>query len=302
MNNKNLIINEITPKRSVALILLALAAVLWSLGGILIKLVSLNPVAIAGMRSLIAACEILIFIKKPDLKFTPLKFVSSFAYAATVISFVCATKLTTAANAIILQYTAPIYVAIFGAIILKEKVRWYDILTTGLILCGMVLFFLDKLSPGGMLGNIVAVFSGLAFAFSTLLLRLQKDDSPLDRIFWGNIFTAVVAVPFMFEKMPDFKSWLGLILLGVFQLGFSYMIFSVAIKNASALEAVLIPMIEPVLNPIWVAIFLNEVPGFLSLVGGLIVIFSVTARCIYISLQARNQLPVSTKKEIQKEE
>lgn len=302
MNNKNLIINEITPKRSVALILLALAAVLWSLGGILIKLVSLSPVAIAGMRSLIAACVILIFIKKPDLKFTPLKFVSSFAYAATVISFVCATKLTTAANAIILQYTAPIYVAIFGAIILKEKVRWYDILTTGLILGGMVLFFLDKLSPGGMLGNIVAVFSGLAFAFSTLLLRLQKDDSPLDRIFWGNIFTAVVAVPFMFEKMPDFKSWLGLILLGVFQLGFSYMIFSVAIKNASALEAVLIPMIEPVLNPIWVAIFLNEVPGFLSLVGGLIVIFSVTVRCIYISLQARNQLPVSTKKEIQKAE
>lgn len=281
MNDSGRGITNIMPRRSFALFLLALTAVLWSLGGLLIKLVSWNPIAIAGMRSLIAAVLILFFIKKPDFKFTPLKFASAFVYAATVISFVCATKLTTAANAIILQYTAPVYVAVFGAIFLKEKVKWYDAVTIVIVLGGMILFFVDKLSPGGMLGNILAVFSGVVFALVALLLRLQKDDSPLDRIFWGNILTAVVSIPFLFQSVPDGKSILGIGLLGIFQLGFSYVLFSIAIKNVSALEAVLIPVIEPVLNPVWVALVLHEVPGVFSIIGGTVVLVIITLRCVY---------------------
>ncbi len=274
-------IKEITPKRSLALLFLALTAVLWSLGGMLIKLVDWNPVAIAGSRSLVAAILILFFIKKPDFKFTFIKFAASFVYAATVISFVAATKLTTAANAIILQYTAPIYVAVFGAIFLKEKVRWYDVITILSVIVGMLLFFMDKISAGGMLGNILAIISGVFFALVAVLLRLQKDDSPLDRIFWGNIITAVISVPFMFMSIPDTKSLVGIGLLGIFQLGISYIFYSMAIKNVSALEAVLIPVIEPVLNPIWVALVLHEIPGVYSLIGGGFVLVVITLRCIY---------------------
>lgn len=299
MNNiRNNVIN-MTPKRSAALLFLAFTAVLWSLGGLLIKLVSWNPIAIAGMRSLIAAGLILIFIKKPDFKFTFLKFSSAFVYSATVITFVCATKLTTAANAIILQYTAPIYVAVFGAIFLKEKVKAYDIITIITVLGGMLLFFIDKLSSDGLLGNILAIISGITFALTALLLRFQKDDSPLDRIFWGNILTALIAVPFMFMSMPDAKSWVGLIMLGVFQLGFSYILFSIAIKNVSALEAVLIPMIEPILNPIWVALFVNEIPGLFSLIGGMIVITAVTIRCVYTYYLSKNTICETDRQEIQ---
>lgn len=296
---KNFNITDITPRRGAALLFLVFTGILWSLGGLLIKLVSLNPVAIAGMRSLIAALLILVFIKKPDFKFTPVKFASTVAYAGTVILFVSATKLTTAANAIILQYTAPIFVAVFGSLFFKEKVKTYDIVTLAFIFGGMILFFLDKLSPGNLLGNVLAIISGVAFAFTSLLLRYQKDDSPLDRIFWGNVLTTVIALPFMFEKVPDFKSLTGLILLGVFQLGFSYILFSIAIKNVSALESVLIPMIEPILNPIWVALLLHEIPGFFALIGGAIVISAVTIRCIYIYTLSKKGLKISKKKDIQ---
>lgn len=290
-------ISGIMPQRSIALFLLALTAVLWSLGGMLIKLVSWNPLAIAGMRSLIAAILILFFIKKPDFRFTPLKFASAFVYAATVISFVCATKLTTAANAIVLQYTAPVYVAVFGAIFLKEKVKWYDIVTIIAVMGGMLLFFLDKLSAGGMLGNIIAIVSGVFFASVALLLRMEKDDSPLERIFWGNIFTAVVAIPFMFHEVPDAKSIIGIGLLGIFQLGFSYILFSIAIKNVSALEAVLIPVIEPILNPVWVALVVHEIPGFYSIIGGIVVIVIITLRCVYTYHLSKKQEIIEIKKE-----
>ncbi len=288
MTNFN--INNVTPKRSVALLFLVFTAILWSAGGLLIKLVSLNPIAIAGFRSIIAALLILCFIKKPDIKFTPIKLAAAFMYAATVISFVCATKMTTAANAIIIQYTAPIYVVIFGALFFKEKVKWYDIITIIVILGGMILFFLDKLSPGGLMGNLIAAFSGITFAFTALLLRFQKDDSPLDRIFWGNVLTAIISIPFMFQTLPNTKSLIGLCLLGVFQLGFSYILFSLAIKNVSALEAVLIPMIEPILNPIWVAIFLNEIPGIYSIIGGLVVVSIIVLRCVYIYSLSKNNV------------
>ncbi len=280
------------------MVLLALTAVLWSLGGLLIKLVDWNPVAIAGTRSLIAAALILFFIKKPDFRFTFLKFAASFVYAATVITFVAATKLTTAANAIVLQYTAPIYVAILGAVFLREKVRWYDIITIAAVFGGMLLFFIDKLSAGGMLGNILGIISGVFFALVALLLKLQKDDSPLDRIFWGNVMTALIALPFMFQSVPDAKSLAGIGLLGIFQLGFSYILFSVAIKNVSALEAVLIPVIEPVLNPIWVALVVHEVPGFYSILGGSLVLTIITARCVYAYYLSRTGEPDRNKKDI----
>ena len=263
-----------------AIIFLVLAAILWSLGGILIKWIEWNPVAIAGVRSGIAALLILTILRRPRLNWSVPQIGGAIAYAGTVILFVMANKLTTAANAILLQYTAPIYVALFGAWFLKERTNWMDWATIFCVLGGMVLFFLDDVSGGGLLGNILAVCSGLCFAALVLFMRKQKDESPLESVFWGNILTALIGLPFMFGSMPSTSSWVGLLFLGVFQLGFSYILYSIAIKQVRALEAILIPVIEPILNPIWVFLLMGETPGPWALVGGVIVIISVTSRCI----------------------
>lgn len=264
-----------------SILLLVFTAILWSTGGMLIKLINWNPMAIAGMRSLIAVIFITAIYTRPKFKFTFINIAGSIAYAATVILFVSANKLTTAANTILLQFTAPVYVALFGTWFLGEKITRIDWITIFLTLGGMSLFFLDDLSAGNTLGNILAIFSGVVFAWLVLLLRKQKDEKPIDSIIYGNIITALIGLPFMFDKMPDTNSWIGLFLLGTFQLGLSYIFYSIAIKNVTAIEAILIPVIEPLLNPIWVLFAIGETPGYWALIGGLIVISSITLRSIY---------------------
>lgn len=273
--------------RSQAIILLVLTAILWSFGGLLIKMVKWNPIAIAGMRSAISALLLLILIKKPTFKFTFSQIIGTIAYSATVILFVSANKLTTAANAILLQYTAPIFVAILGALFLKERVKISDWITIVIVSGGMVLFFLDDLASGNSLGNILAILSGLCFATMIICLREQKSSSPILTVFWGNVLTAVIGIPFMTGSMPDTTSWLVLVLLGVFQLGLSYILYTIAIKKVTALEGILIPIIEPILNPIFVLIFTGEIPGSWSLIGGIIVLVSITLRCVYSVISQR---------------
>jgi drug/metabolite transporter (DMT)-like permease len=267
-------------RQQLAILFLVITAVLWSSGGLLIKIVDWNPIAIAGSRSAIAA--LVIFAFKPRMKFN-LSFAQlggAFCYAATVIMFVAATKLTTAANAILLQYTAPVYVALLSYWFLRERITKFDILTIVAAVGGMTLFFLDDLSKGGFWGNIIAILSGFSFAGTALFLRKQKDSSPLESIFIGNILTLLIGFPFMVQSSPNTAGWLGLILLGVFQLGCSYIFYSEAIKHVTALEGILIPVLEPILNPIWVFLLLQERPGRWAIVGGIIVLISVTVRCL----------------------
>lgn len=273
-------LNKLEASRTVSLLLLAATAILWSFGGLLIKLVQWNPIAIAGMRSLIAALLLLAIIRHPKLPRSLPQFAGILAYAATVILFVLANKLTTAANAILLQYTAPVYVALLGAWFLKERVSKTDWATIFLVLGGMVLFFLDDLKGGGLAGNIVALLSGFSFAIMIISLRSQKSASPLETVFWGNVMTAVIGIPFMIGPLPTAKSWLGLILLGIFQLGLSYILYTIAIRKVTALEGILIPVIEPIMNPILVLIVLNEIPGTWSIAGGILVLISITVRCV----------------------
>ena len=275
------LINKTENKRILSIIMLALTAVLWSFGGVLIKLVTWNPIAIAGTRSIIAAITILCVLRKPDFKFTKDKLFGAIAYALTVILFVSANKYTSAANAILLQYSAPIYVAIFGYIVLKEKATLKDWLTISFVIIGMILFFIEDINGGNLLGNILAILSGVAFAFTAIFMRKQKNANPLESILWGNIITALIGVFFMFSgTMPNTKGWVALILLGTLQLGVSYILYSYAIKEVTALEATIIPVIEPILNPVWVFIILGEIPGTWALIGGAIVLISVTWRCI----------------------
>ncbi|KUO71137.1 MAG: hypothetical protein APF77_23795 [Clostridia bacterium BRH_c25] len=273
-----------------SILYLIIASLLWSTGGLLIKSIQWNAMAIAGMRSLIAAIIMLAVIKKPNLKFNKYKIGGAFAYVGTVALFVMANKLTTAATAILLQYTAPIYVALLGAWLLKERTTALDWLTIFLVFGGMFLFFIDEMSPGGMLGNIYAALSGICFASMVLMLRKQKDESPLESVFWGNVLTAIIGLPFMFTSMPDTSSWIGLLLLGVFQLGISYILYALAIKHVSALEAILIPVIEPLLNPVWVFLVMAELPGPWAFVGGFIVLTSIVGRSVITVMGARHDV------------
>jgi drug/metabolite transporter (DMT)-like permease len=271
--------------RHKAIVFLALSAILWSFGGLFIKLVSWNPMAIAGLRSFIAVLVLLAYVRHPRFTWSFPQMGGAIAYAVTVTLFVLATKLTTAANAILLQYTAPIYVALLGAWFLGERAEWFDWIIILILIGGIALFFLDHLTVGNLLGNGFAILSGISFACLVLFLRKQKNESPIGSIILGNLLTSLVGLPFMFESMPGALSWAGLLFLGVVQLGLSYVLYSEAIKHSTALEAILIPGIEPVLNPIWVFLILGEVPGKWALVGGAIVFVSVTTRSVIAALR-----------------
>jgi drug/metabolite transporter (DMT)-like permease len=268
------------PLQQRAVIFLIITALLWSSGGLLIKWVTWNPIAIAGTRSAIAALVMLAFRPKMKIHWGFAQLGGAIFYAITVILFVTANKMTTAANAILLQYTAPIYVATFSYWFLGERITKLDLATIATAIGGMILFFLDGLSKQGFWGNIVAILSGIAFAGTALFLRKQKDSSPLESLFLGNVLTALIGLPYVMHSWPNATGWLGLILLGVFQLGFSYILFAEAMKHVTALEGILIPILEPVLNPIWVFLLLNERPGRWAIAGGIIVLISVSFRCL----------------------
>lgn len=268
--------------RTKAILFLVAASVLWSSGGILIKLVDWNPVAIAGSRSFIAAWIVLLYLRKPKFTWSKAQLGGAVAYAATVILFVAANKLTTSANAILLQYTAPVFVAILGIWILKEKTHWFDWTAIVFVFGGMALFFIDNVGGGSTLGNMLGVLSGFCLACLTIALRFQKHGSPIETTLLGNVLTFLVAIPFMLGPIPDARSLLGIVLLGIFQLGFSYILYALAIKHVSALEAILIAVLEPLLNPVWVFIFAGEKPSLFALCGGAIVIVSVLTRNVIV--------------------
>jgi drug/metabolite transporter (DMT)-like permease len=273
-------LQKVDSVRSRAIIMQLFAAILWSFGGLLIKLVDLNPIAIAGIRSLIASFVIFVFLKKSALKLTWNKALGAVSYTSLVILFVSATKATTSANAILLQYTSPIYIAIFGGWLLNEKAKLREWITILFVIGGMVLFFMDDMAGGSMKGNVLAILSGVALGLNTMFMRREKDADPLENVFWGSILTILVSIPFMFDKAPSPKGWIGLILLGVFQIGVSYILYAKAIKNITALESTFISLVEPLLNPVWVFLTIGELPGMWSVMGGIIVLVSVTVSCL----------------------
>lgn len=267
-------------KRFKWIIYLSITATLWSMGGLFIKMVDLNPIAIAGCRSFIAVIIILLIKGVPNFKIIKYEMLGAISYTGTVLLFVSATKFTTAANAIFLQYTAPIYVAILSVYFLNEKINKYDIITIIVVILGMSLFFIEKVGGGSLFGNILAIISGVSFALTAIFLRKLKDGSPINIIIYGNILSSLIGLPFLIGASITSKSVIGLMFLGVFQLGISYIFYAEAIKHVTALEGILVPIIEPILNPVWVFIFIGEKPGFLSILGGLIVLTAITTRCI----------------------
>ena len=269
-------------------VLLLLAALCWSLGGVLIKSIDWPPMAIAGGRSAIAIPIILLCVGRPRFTFSAAQIGGALGYAGTVILFVFATRMTTAANAIFLQYTAPIYVALIGRWYLSERASRIDWLVIAVALLGIALFFMDRLTTAGMWGNIIALGSGLCFASVALFLRKEKAGSPVASIVLGNILVALVGLPFMLQapSLGEGGLW-RLVLLGTVQLGLPYVLYATAIKQVTALEATLIPLLEPVLNPLWVMLALGERPGPWAIVGGFLVLAAVLGRGVIMMRDGR---------------
>jgi drug/metabolite transporter (DMT)-like permease len=269
-----------------ALVMLAMCGVFWSTAGVLIKLVDWNVAAIWGARSMIAAATLWL-VRRPSWKgISRYEWSAAFALAATTGLFILANKLTTAANAILIQYSAPIWVALLGQWFLGERASRLDWITIAVVLLGISLFFMDQLTLDHIAGNLVAVAAGVAFAANAMFLRkvalsgtAEAPGDPLRPLLLGNVIGAVCGAPFFFVgHPPGLTAWGALVALGVVQQAAAYLCYAAGIRHATALEAILIPVIEPILSPIWVAIAIGERPGPWALVGGVVVIGAVTAR------------------------
>jgi drug/metabolite transporter (DMT)-like permease len=255
---------------------LLLTAALWSSSGLLIKLLSWEPLAILGGRSIVAGIVILLYLRRVDLRFTRLQVVGALSYVGTQLTFITATKLTTAANAIFLQYTAPVYVLLLGWWLLKERPRRGDWIAIAVILLGLLLFLGDSLTLQGLRGNLLAILSGMLLAVMTLATRSEKHGTPAATFLLGCCIGAVLGLPSLL-RAPFTPLNLGMIAyLGAFQMGLALILYSAAIRHVRALEASLILTLEPILNPLWVFLVIGEAPGPLALVGALLVVLAVT--------------------------
>ncbi len=268
-----------------AMLQMALCAAMWSIAGIFIKLIPWNPFVIAGFRSLIASFVLLAYIKKTGMKLRLNKRTVSIALVTgiTFLLFVSANKLTTAANAIALQYTAPVFLLGISAVFLHQRFRFGDVLAVVLTLCGIALFFFDKLEPGQLFGNLVAVAAGLTMSLMFLLTGNSDDETRMGGIYFAHLLTAAVGVPlaFFYETQITQAAVLSILALGIVQLGIPYVLYGLASRRCSPLTCSLISVVEPILNPVWVLIFDGEAPGIFALVGGAAVVLTVTVWCVW---------------------
>lgn len=258
-----------------------IAAVLWSTGGLFIKLISLNSIQLSFFRSLLSALTILLLFKKVAIKFNSGTLINALFYSAILILFVIAAKTTTVANAIFLQYTAPIYVLIFEPLFLKTKFEKKNLITILICFTGMVLFFMGKLSTGDVTGNIIALLSGLALSFFLIGMKKNKPEYQFATIFYGNFFITLICAFSIFDiQSLHWKDLMMVSYLGIFQIGIAYAIFSYGLKRINAIEASLVAMIEPVLNPVWTYLGYGEVPSGFAIIGGIVILFAILLRTI----------------------
>jgi drug/metabolite transporter, DME family len=283
-------------------IFILLAALLWSTGGLGVKSVEMPSLALAGFRSAFAAPVLgvvaIVLAKRRGVSLAefarrPLVWGAAASYALMVVTFVVAAKLTTAANAILLQYTGPIYVALLSWPLLRERVRRVDVAATIGCLLGMCLFVLDQVSAKGRLGDLVAIASSLGFAGVPLLMRLDYVRSgrhaadpatgPLVAMTFGNLIACAVCAPAMARELGapiGLEGWSWIAFLGVFQIGVAYVLYAAAVNALPALRSTLLATIEPILNPLWVAIFRGERPTKWAAIGGVVILVSVTLQAV----------------------
>ncbi len=263
-------------------------AILWSTSGLFIKIIDWNPMIIAGARSFIAFLFILAVRRLRPLPPPPRGtsrwpvFMAAFFYAATMILFVIANKMTASANVILLQYIAPVWAAFLGWIIAKERPQSEHWVAMGAIAVGLYVFFKNGLSGGSNLGNGIAVLSGITFGAYSVFMRLQKRGRPEDSVLLSHLFTALVCFPFLFvvPPTPTTLSIGAILALGILQIGLASLLFAYGIRRITAVQAMLTAVVEPVLNPVWVFMVTGEKPSSSAFLGGSIILTAVIASSI----------------------
>lgn len=274
-----------TKQKNTAIFQMLACAALWSTGGILIKLIPWNAFVITGIRSFFSAgvVAIYMYMAKMPVVFTKKSMFTGVSLWLTFSCFVAANKLTTAANAIVLQFTAPVFIMLFSAVFMKRKFRPADIITVILTLGGISLFFLDQISSGHILGNVIAILSGALMACMYIGVGAGQGAERMSGLFIANSLAFLAGIPFMIVTKPVVSPLpvLYIVILGVFQLGIAYILFAKAAEYCPPLACSLLGAVEPLLNPVWVYLFDGEAPGFFALIGGVIVIITITCWCVY---------------------
>lgn len=256
------------------------AAALWSSAGAAIKLSQLGGWQLAAGRSLVAGAVLALVLSGSRRLPSRKAWLVASAYAATVVLFVVANKLTTSANAIFLQDTAPLYVLALSPVLLKERATRGELAAVPVFIAGLALFFVDRLEPGQLLGNVLALVSGLSFALCILGLRAVPSEGQAILV-WGNLLAGVGALaPALDGPTPTATDLWIVLFLGTFQLGLSYALFQYGVRHTPAVEASLLVLLEPVLNPIWTFLFTGERPGSWALLGGTIILAATAWRTL----------------------
>lgn len=268
-----------------------LCAALWSIAGIFIKLIPWNSIVIAGLRSLIAGLVMFVYMRARGIGFTADRrsLAGGAALCLTLTCFVAANKLTTAANSIVLQFTAPMFIVVFSALFLKKRFSRADVLAVVLTMAGISLFFFDQLTPGHLAGNCVAIFAGMAFACYYMSLEGASESQRMSAILIAHGLTFLVGLPFTFVYPPELSAApvACILVLGVVQLGIPYVLLGRASGACPPLACSLLGAVEPLLNPVWVFIFDGEAPGLWALIGGVVVVATITVWCVYGDLRGK---------------
>ena len=264
---------------------MVMCAMLWSIAGLLIKHVEMNPFVIAGGRSFFAAITVVVFMLITKQKFIVSRdsLLSGALLCGVFICFVGANKLTTAANAIVLQYTSPIFVIIFSVLFLHKKPRAFDVAAVILTLLGIVMFCISDMDAGSMAGNVLAIVAGAFFGGAFVAVGNTKSDEKMSGILFAHIFCSVIGLPVLAftENNVNLKGVLLVGALGVFQLGIPYILYALASNKCSTISCVVISALEPVFNPVWVAIFVHEIPGTTAIASGLFLIAVITLYSVF---------------------
>ncbi len=272
-------------KKNKAIIEMLTCATLWSIAGIFIKLIPWSAFAISSIRSLVAGVTLVVFIKHNHYKiiFNKNTLISGLFMGLTYTSFVLANKLTTAANAIVLQFTSPLFIVVLSAVFFKQKIRRNDMIAVLCTMVGIAMFFLDKLEGGYLAGNCVAILAGGFMACMYMTMGNAEGEERFSAILIAQIIAFLIGLPAVISTHPviNTTSVACIVILGVFQLGIPYILYGKASEFCPPLACCLLGAVEPLLNPIWVFLFDGEKPGFYALIGAVIVVASVTIWCAF---------------------
>ncbi len=272
------------------IIAIIFAAVLWSTGGVFVKLLPQDAYTILSYRSLLAASVFFVFFRRQVFQMNGRAWLNAVFYCLLVLSFVVSTKMTTAANSILLQYTGTIYVLLAEPYFFKLKMERVNVVTIIVCAIGMVILVSGDLEAGSMMGNLIAFLSGFLMAALFIGQRLNGPERQPASIFWGNVMMAGIGLPWLLQSpLPTLPEAAMLGWLGILQLGLGFVLFTYGLKRVLAIEGALLTMLEPMLNPVWVLLFYKEKPTKGAIIGGTLIILALAGRIIWLEMQKRKK-------------